>query len=63
MIDMGDKKNFIMTTNENTAKQLIAMNYQLVSHVGSTYTFLNNGDEWKQFFSEKDCILTNKYFT
>lgn len=60
---MSDKKNFIMTTNEDTAKQLIAMNYQLVSHVGSQYIFLNTGNEWKQFFSEKDCVLTNKYFT
>ena len=60
---MNDDKKFIMTTNEDTAKQLIAMDFQLVSHVGSQYTFLNAGNEWRQFFSEKDCVLTNKYFT
>lgn len=35
------KKNFIKTTDVETANKLIALNFKLVSHIGSVYTFLN----------------------
>ena len=34
-------KNFIKTTDEKTANQLIIEGFRLVSHVGNIYTFLN----------------------
>lgn len=36
------KKNFIKTTDEETANKLISYGFQLVSHVGNVYTFLNS---------------------
>lgn len=38
---MSQKKNFIATTDKETAETLIAEGLELVSHVGNTYTFLN----------------------
>ena len=34
-------KKFIKTTDAETADKLIALNFKLVSHIGSVYTFLN----------------------
>ena len=34
-------KTFIKTTDAETADKLIALNFKLVSHIGSVYTFLN----------------------
>jgi hypothetical protein len=34
-------KNFIKTTDVETANKLIALNFKLISHIGSVYTFLN----------------------
>ena len=34
-------KTFIKTTDAETANKLIALNFKLVSHIGSVYTFLN----------------------
>ena len=34
-------KKFIKTTDAETANKLIALNFQLISHIGSVYTFLN----------------------
>lgn len=34
-------KRFIKTTDAETANKLIALNFKLVSHIGSVYTFLN----------------------
>ncbi len=34
-------KKFIKTTDSETANKLIALNFKLVSHIGSVYTFLN----------------------
>lgn len=34
-------KNFIKTTDTETANKLIALGFQLLSHIGSVYTFLN----------------------
>ena len=35
------EKKFIKTTDVETANKLIALNFKLVSHIGSVYTFLN----------------------
>ena len=35
------KKTFIKTTDVETANKLIALNFKLVAHIGSVYTFLN----------------------
>ena len=34
-------KNFIKTTDKETADKLISAGFQLVSHSGNAYTFLN----------------------
>ena len=34
-------KNFIKTTDKETADKLLACGFQLISQVGNTYTFLN----------------------
>jgi hypothetical protein len=33
--------NFIKTTDAETANKLIALGFNLISHIGSVYTFLN----------------------
>lgn len=35
------EKKFIKTTDKVTADKLIACGFQLIAHVGSMYTFLN----------------------
>lgn len=35
------KNKFIKTTDAETANKLIALNFKLISHIGSIYTFLN----------------------
>lgn len=35
------KKKFIKTTDTETANKLIALGFNLISHIGSIYTFLN----------------------
>jgi hypothetical protein len=34
-------KKFIKTTDTETANKLIALNFKLISHIGSVYAFLN----------------------
>lgn len=36
------KQNFIKTTDKETADKLTLLGFQLVSHVGDMYTFLNH---------------------
>lgn len=36
------EKKFIKTTDTETANKLIVYGFQLVSHVGNIYTFLND---------------------
>ncbi len=36
------EKKFIKTTDEKTAGRLIAAGFNLVSHVGQIYTFINS---------------------
>ena len=38
---MSQKKNFIKTTDKETADKLMSVGLQLVSEVGGVYTFLN----------------------
>lgn len=38
---MSQKKNFIITKDEQTSELLLASGFQLVSNVNNTYTFLN----------------------
>ena len=38
---MSQKQNFITTTDKETAEKLMSVGFQLVSHNGSAYTFLN----------------------
>lgn len=35
------KQNFIKTTDQETAEKLLLCGFQLVSHTGNMYTFLN----------------------
>lgn len=52
------KSKFVLTTSEETANILIAANFELVSHSGDTWTFLNNGKI--QFSNLKKLTFTNK---
>ena len=45
------KKTFIKTTDSETANKLIALNFKLVSHIGSVYTFLNEAPQNMTFES------------
>ena len=35
------EKKFIKTTDTETANKLIALGFQLISHIGNVHTFLN----------------------
>lgn len=41
----------IKTTDVETANKLIALNFKLVSHIGSIYTFLNEAPQRLNFDS------------
>jgi hypothetical protein len=38
---MSQEKKFIITQDKQTAEILLTANFQLVSNIGTTYTFLN----------------------
>lgn len=38
---MSQKQNFITTTDKETADKLLSVGFQLMSHNGNAYTFLN----------------------
>lgn len=38
---MSQDKKFIKTTDKETADRLMMLGFQLVTQIGSTYTFLN----------------------
>ena len=44
-------KRFIKTTDAETANKLIALNFKLVSHIGTIYTFLNESSQRLNFDS------------
>ena len=58
---MSQKQNFITTTDKETADKLISCGFQLVSHSGNTYTFLNQISTNFSFneIDEKKMIYTN----
>ena len=49
---MSQKKNFITTTDKETAEKLLSEGFQLVSQSGSSYTFLNQPS--KNFSFDED---------
>ena len=51
------KQNFIKTTDKETADKLILCGFQLISHVGDMYTFLNQTHKNFSF----DEVDKNKY--
>lgn len=44
-------KNFIKTTDAETANKLIALGFKQISHIGSVYTFLNETPQHLSFES------------
>ena len=59
---MSQDKKFIKTTDRKTADQLIASGFQLVSQIGSVYTFLNEVPKNFNFdiVNEKKIVYDNK---
>lgn len=53
-----EKMNFVKTSDEGTAKQLIALGFQQISKDGQMYTFLNNGTKMT-FDNDKNVVYTN----
>ena len=53
--------NFIVTTDKDTASQLIAAGFKVVSHKGDAYTFLNQPPKNFNFghFDKKKFCFTN----
>lgn len=45
------EKKFIKTTDAETANKLLALNFTLISHIGSVYTFLNEVPQTLNFDS------------
>ena len=43
--------NFIKTTDTDTANKLIALGFNLISHIGTVYTFLNSPSKTLNFES------------
>lgn len=58
----GDIMNFIKTTDTETANQLISCGFQLVSHIGNIYTFLNQPPKNFNFdnVDKKKVVYDNK---
>ena len=58
---MSQKQNFIMTTDKETADKLISVGFQLVSHSGNVYAFLNNAPKNFSFdeVNKKKMTYTN----
>lgn len=51
-------KKFIKTTDTETANKLIALGFNLISHIGSVYTFLNETPKSLIFDSvDKDKVV------
>ena len=57
-------KKFIKTTDGKTATQLISAGFNLVSHVGNIYTFLNEVPTGFKFDAiDKRCIVYDNKLT
>lgn len=59
---MENKKKFIKTTDEKTAKQLLVAGFRQVSQIGSVYTFVNEIPERFNFdvIDKKMIVFDNK---
>lgn len=59
---MAQEKNFIKTTDKETANKLIALGFQLMSQVGNVYTFLNQPPKNFNFdnVDKKKVVYDNK---
>lgn len=55
-------KNFIKTTDQETANKLMAEGFKLIYQVGSVYTFLNQSPEKFDFnqIDNKKIVYDNK---
>ena len=55
------KQTFIKTTDKETADKLMMLGFQLVSHSGNMYTFLNNPPKNFAFdeVDKKKCAYSN----
>ena len=55
-------KTFIKTTDADTANKLIALGFQLISHIGNVYTFLNEVQHGMTFESvdQSKMVYDNK---
>ena len=55
-------KNFIKTTDKETADKLMAEGFKLISQIGSVYTFLNQPPEKFEFdkIDNKKIVYDNK---
>ena len=58
----GDIMNFIKTTDTDTANKLISCGFQLISHIGNVYTFLNQSPKNFNFdnVDKKKVVYDNK---
>lgn len=56
------EKNFIKTTDIETATKLETMGFKLMSHIGNVYTFLNNHPQLMNFddVDVKKIVYDNK---
>ena len=59
---MSQKKNFIKTTDTETANKLETLGLKLVSHIGNVYTFLNDVPKSMNFdnIDTKKIVYDNK---
>ena len=59
---MSQKKNFIKTTDAETANKLEALGFKLMSHIGNVYTFLNDTPKSMNFddIDTKKIVYDNK---
>lgn len=57
---MDKRPNFIMTTFENTANQLINEGFKLINKSGNQWTFLN--DKKKNFSGKEGIVETNHLY-
>ena len=56
------EKNFIKTTDTETATKLESMGFKLMSHIGNVYTFLNHNPQSMNFedIDAKKIVYDNK---
>ena len=55
------EKKFIKTTDAETANKLIACGFQLISHIGNIYTFVNDASNLNfGAIDKKQIVYDNK---